>query len=312
MKITKIYESIRIYKGEGRILVAPVVLGHESQWCISMQLPVTNIEVGNAIYEAKAFIQIEEAKQSSGYNYLKKSASSLNTKYKTRHAFVMNNDFGSVDYLDEGILISSRFKSREFVGQYGDICKDMIIPLNSTADEIGAAIIDVMNTVEDYYVKNPQAKKISREDSIELLDQSILKIKKPRNKNFEDYNDCGAAEIYKCYCYISPINNDALADMFLGTAAELNCSLESENIAQVWTQQEGAEDYFDVKQIDKGIYNIRAEYKNKAVHRISYFRQMNKDLLLECGFKLYQPNRKKKLDEKLTKEFEEFAENCKL
>ena len=96
------------------------------------------------------------------------------------------------------------------------------------------------------------------------------------------------------------------------TAAELNCSLESENIAQVWTQQEGAEDYFDVKQIDKGIYNIRAEYKNKAVHRISYFRQMNKDLLLECGFKLYQPNRKKKLDEKLTKEFEEFAENCKL
>ena len=48
----------------------------------------------------------------------------------------------------------------------------------------------------------------------------------------------------------------------------------------------------------------------KVIHMLQ--EKMEDDLLLECGMEVYIPNKRKKLDEKLTKIFVEFSLNCKI
>ena len=50
--------------------------------------------------------------------------------------------------------------------------------------------------------------------------------------------------------------------------------------------------------------------RNKSVHRISYLLKIDKSELLNCTMELHKPNSRKKLDEKLTEMFEEFARKC--
>lgn len=52
--------------------------------------------------------------------------------------------------------------------------------------------------------------------------------------------------------------------------------------------------------------------KNKSTHKISYILPQDEDLLLECGMDVHQPNRRKKLDEKLMELFKDFALSCKM
>ena len=54
---------------------------------------------------------------------------------------------------------------------------------------------------------------------------------------------------------------------------------------------------------------MQVEFRNKETHKISWFLKQSDDLLLECGMKVYKP-RRRKLDEKLSTQFEEFAAEC--
>lgn len=51
--------------------------------------------------------------------------------------------------------------------------------------------------------------------------------------------------------------------------------------------------------------------KNKSVHRISYLLQIDESELLDCTMELRKLNSHKKLDEKLSALFEEFALRCR-
>ena len=65
-----------------------------------------------------------------------------------------------------------------------------------------------------------------------------------------------------------------------------------------------------MKQAEHGIWRLRAEMRNKSVHRISYLLQIDESELLDCTMELHKPNSRKKLDEKLTEMFEEVARKC--
>ena len=95
-------------------------------------------------------------------------------------------------------------------------------------------------------------------------------------------------------------------------AAELDCSLEMENVRSTWEELYGKQDFFDMQEIERGIFELRFEMKNKDIHKISHFLQIEEDLLLECSMEVHSPNKRKKLDEDLAKLFAEFAGSCKL
>ncbi len=78
-----------------------------------------------------------------------------------------------------------------------------------------------------------------------------------------------------------------------------------------WEKVYGNADYFHMQEVTFGIFKYKSELKNKDYHKISYFLQMDDDLVLECGMNVHKPNRRKKLDEKLEWQFEEFALSCR-
>lgn len=147
--------------------------------------------------------------------------------------------------------------------------------------------------------------------TIELLNGSEITIEPPRDKHFSDCEDYGVGELHQAYLYFPKEGADSSAEFYLGIAAELDCNLSEDNIRNAWEKLHGKAEFFEVKQAEHGIWGLRAEMRNKSVHRISYLLQIDESELLDCTMKLHKPNSRKKLDEKLTGLFEEFARRCK-
>ena len=145
-----------------------------------------------------------------------------------------------------------------------------------------------------------------------LFDGSVLEIQMPRDKHFFDSGDMGTAEIYQMYEYFPKEDaEDAQAQFFLGIGEELNCDISQDNITAVWESNYGKAEFQEIKAVKQSIYCLRAELRNKTIHKVSYFVKQNEELLLECSMEVFQPGKRKKLEEKLLELFEEFAGRCR-
>jgi hypothetical protein len=146
---------------------------------------------------------------------------------------------------------------------------------------------------------------------VELLSEGFsVSIKPPKDKHFVDAEDYGTGEIYQGYSYFPNEDAESIAEFYLGIGAELNCGLSEENVRLTWEKYDGKADFFEMKEIKHQLFTIRAEMKNKNTHRISYYKKFTDDEILECAMTLKRPNQKKKLDEKLSRQFEDFAFRC--
>ncbi len=148
--------------------------------------------------------------------------------------------------------------------------------------------------------------------NIELASGSNLTVSPPRDKHFSDDDDYGVGELYQAYMYFPREDSEEpSAAFYIGMAAELDGEMNEENIRRAWEKQNGKAEFFEVKAVEHGIFKYRAEMRNKKVHRISYLLEIADCDLLDCTMELYKPNSRKKLDEKLSVLFEEFAFRCK-
>ncbi len=147
--------------------------------------------------------------------------------------------------------------------------------------------------------------------TIELLEGSVVEVSAPQDRHFVDFDDGGVGELYQVYSYLAKDGADSSADFYLSVAPEIYGTLTCENVRLAWEKAYGQFDSIDVREVYYGIYTVRAEMKNKQVHRIAYFTALSDGMILECCMNLPQPNRRKKLDEVLTAIFEKFAIGCK-
>ncbi len=180
----------------------------------------------------------------------------------------------------------------------------------SDPEMLGEMIIEALDRsrkITDKVAGNPYPEK-----DIELLNESKLIISAPRDKHFVDYDDYGVGELYQAYMYFPREDSEeASAAFYIGMAAEIDGEINEENIRRAWEKQNGKVEFFEVKPIEHGIFKLRAEMRNKSIHRISYLLEIADCELLDCTMELRKPNSRKKLDEKLTGLFEEFARQCK-
>lgn len=147
---------------------------------------------------------------------------------------------------------------------------------------------------------------------IELMSGSEIIVEAPRDKHFSDNDDYGVGELYQAYMYFPREDSEeASAAFYIGMAAELNGEINEEAIRRAWEKQNGKAEFFEVKAVEHGIFKLRAEMRNKSIHRISYLLQIDESELLDCTMELRKPNSRKKLDERLSGLFEEFARQCK-
>ena len=144
-----------------------------------------------------------------------------------------------------------------------------------------------------------------------LLDESGLEVRMPKDKHFRDAEDMGVAEIYQAYEYFPREDSEAAAIFSVGIGAEYDCDLSEEGIRKGLEKYHEAAEFLELQEVSHGIYTLRAEFRNKTTHKISYFLRQEEDLLLECTMEVYQPGKRKKLVEKLSVLFEEFALECR-
>lgn len=195
---------------------------------------------------------------------------------------------------------------------YCDIEGDEPVTLPNTvlAADIGNAVINAFKIIEEY--KTSQTPDPYPPIEVELLSDQKVEIQPPRDRHFTDMQDGGAAEIYRLYEYSPKEGAEPSASFYLGIAAELDCDLSKDNIRSAWEELHGKVEFFEVKPTEHSIFKLRAEMRNKSVHRISYLLQIDENELLDCAMELHKPNTRKKLDEKLTVMFDEFARQCKI
>lgn len=306
---------VSVYKGEGRILIIPWIdhIGGYSvpaEWFANIRTVGDGISIGKSILSAIDFIKDSPRSDMMPKELELSSAWKKNSIYKSKLSFWKNNYYARVLYYDDKhYAVHSMKKSEKRSGGYSEYIKDITLSPSATAEEIGQAVIDVFNAAEEYYGNQPAADTFPPKQ-LELIDGSMLTVKPPKDKHFEDCGDAGSAEIYQCYSYKANDDAESSADFYVGIAPELDCNLNSENIRAAWEEIYGEAEHFAVGECECGIFKLRVEMRNKQTHRISYLLQMEEDLLLECGMAVHQPNRRKKMDEKLGELFEEFVVNC--
>lgn len=300
--------DIDIYKGEKRILIIPYLdhVGGFSRQPDKMVVLDENAgaeEIGNGIMEVIEIIKTSPrlAGMTQGYR--------LATKYKGWKTFSKKNHLVTLKVNED---FSYKIYAKECPksdGLYQIVGDVKYIDAATTMEELGSCIIECFQVLSSIGKKNYDPYPIK---NVELMDDSMLTVKHPGDKHFYDYEDAHAGEIYQCYCYMAHgEEGESSAEFFLGIAPEIDCNLESENVCHSWQDVYGKAELFEMKEEPYGIFTYRAEMKNKKTHKISYFLQMEEDLILECGMDVHQPNRRKKLDEKLEYLFQEFAMNCK-
>lgn len=308
---------ISIYKGEGRMLIIPYidhVAGYSvfADWFVNIKDMEDYICIGKSIISAVDFIRKSPLCEANPIECDFEKSRKKNTKYKSEVSFWKNNLLTRIKVFEDGhYLIYSMKRSEKRKGRYSEIIKEISLLPDASSEEIGKAVLSTFEALEDYY-KNNKEQTDYLTKNIELLDGSVLTIKQPRDKNFKDYEDGHAAEIYQCYCYLPKEGAESSAEFFVGIASELECNLNAGEIRSSWEKFYGKADFFEIHKVDYGIFKLRIEMKNKDTHKISYILQMEEDLLLECGMEVHQPNRRKKLDEKLVELFKEFTLECKI
>lgn len=307
---------ISIYKGEGRILIMPFIdhmAGYSvyADWTANLMDIENYDDIGKAVINAVEFIKksplCEKDPIKSDFDEPRKR----NTKYKSEISFWKNNLLARIKISEDGsYLIYSMKRSEKRKGGYSEIMKEISLPPNASNEEIGKAVSNVFEVLENYYENNKEKKDYLTKE-VELLDGSTLTLTVPKDSHFIDSEDCGAAEIYQCYSYLSQKDAESSAELFLGIAPEIDGDLSFENVRSSWEEFYGKSEFFELQEVDYGMFKFCAEMKNKDTHKISYFLQMEEDLILECGMEVHQPNRRKKLDEKLCDLLKEFALSCR-
>lgn len=316
MSVQKYPLLLSVYKGEGRILIIPIInhiggYSIASSWFINIENMEDYTNIGESIYKAVDFVKNSPVSSLTPKERDLEEAWKKNSKYKSWISFWKNNNSAHFMLFEDGHYeVYSRERTKNRKGGYGNCIKEMNLPSTATAEEIGIAVIEVFKAAEDYYQDKPTYDSYPIK-SLELLDGSTLTVKQPSDKHFSDNEDGGAAEIYQCYSYLSQEVAESSADFFVGIAPELDCNLEAMNVRSSWEDVYGKADFFEIQEGDYGIFKLRVEMRNKDTHKISYILQMEEDLLLECGMEVHQPNKRKKLDEKLVDLFKEFALSCK-
>ncbi len=316
MGVQKYPYMISIYKDADRYLINPdlVTVGSfrsNAPWLKFAETTDDCTVLGNAVIEAVEYIKnspildIQATIDEIGeFIYWKKEG-----KYPSWGAFDKKNICITVKLNENGTYEIYSMKKLPRNNGYSGCIKEHNCDANASSEEIGLAVIDVAVAAEEFYNKNkpnPYPPK-----TIELLNDSEVIIEAPRDKHFNDYEDCGAAELHQAYLYFAKEGAEPSAAFYLGIAAELDCDMNEDNIRRAWEKLHGKAELFEVKSVEHGIFKLRAEMRNKSVHRISYLLQIDESGLLDCTMELHKPNTRKKLDEKLTVMFEEFARQCR-
>lgn len=150
---------ISIYKGEGRILIVPIIdhiAGYSvcSDWFININDIGNYNQIGSGIISAVGVVKISTLSSLTPKERELNSAWKKNSKYKSWISFWKNNYCAHLKAFEGGEYeVYSTEKTQERKGGYNGCIKKISLPSIATAEEIGEAVIDVFKAAEEFYEK---------------------------------------------------------------------------------------------------------------------------------------------------------------
>ena len=172
---------LSLYKGEGRILIVPLidhVAGYsiDAEWYENISDTDNAKNVGNGVLRAVAYIRNSPLSSLTPKEREDNAAWKKNTRFKSKVTFWKNNHYVRIKITEDNqYIIHSMKKSEKRQGAYNEIIKEVVLPIESSAEKIGEAVIDVFEASEKFYV-NSKTHKIENKKEILLLDGKIFQM----------------------------------------------------------------------------------------------------------------------------------------
>lgn len=285
---------VSLYKGEGRILIVPIidhVAGYSVQadWYENIPDTANAREIGECVLRAVEYIGNSPLSSANPKEREANAAWKKNSRYKSKTAFWKNNHYVRINITESNqCIVYSMKRSEKHQGTYDEIIKEVVLPMDTDTEEIGKSVIDVFAAYESYY-GSKKAYKVKDKRTISLLDEKKIVINSRWDDKWVDFQDGGSAEIYQLYKYVAD-DGDVLACIYWGIAPELDCDMSRDNVMTSWKRLYGKVDVYEYKLVTGSIFSTCAEMENEDVHKISYYVQMMDDLLLECGLEILKEN----------------------
>lgn len=157
MSVQKYPLLLSIYKGEGRILIIPIInhiggYSIDSSWFINIEDIGDYSNIGESIFKAIDFVKNSPVSSLTPKERDLEVAWKKNSKYKNWISFWKNNSFAHfMFFMDGHYEVYSMKRSEKRKGGYGDSIKEISLLSTATAEEIGEAVIGVFRASEDYY-----------------------------------------------------------------------------------------------------------------------------------------------------------------
>lgn len=148
---------ISIYKGEGRMLIVPLIdhiAGYsiDSDWFINLSDLDNAVSVGEGVKSALDYIRNSPLSSLTPNERKENAVWKKNTKYRSRVAFWKNNHYVRVKITEDNqYIIHSMKKSHKRQYAYDEIIKEFILFADADAEEIGKAVIESFIESERYY-----------------------------------------------------------------------------------------------------------------------------------------------------------------
>ncbi|MCQ2514121.1 MAG: hypothetical protein MJ089_03390, partial [Ruminococcus sp.] len=161
MSVQRYPLTMYIYKGENRILFIPLI-SHEGGFSeLSDNTFVIDDTsdckiTGSTVINTINFIINSPLSTSTPIEREVNNIWKENSKYKSEISFWRNNLTSCIEYLENGqYKIYSMKRSDKYNLRYDKIIKEINLPKEVTVEEIGNAVIDVFNALEEYYKEHP-------------------------------------------------------------------------------------------------------------------------------------------------------------
>ena len=158
--------------------------------------------------------------------------------------------------------------SSDSTGEKGILTFDEPLEFDANIDPelLGKMILEAINRSQK--MAEAMSRGTCPPKELDMHEGTIIEVTAPNDKHFADYEDAGVGEIYQDYSYIAREGARSSADFMLTIAPEIYNDLSCENISSAWVKAFGKADELDVTETEYGIFQYRAEFKNKKMYRL--------------------------------------------
>lgn len=310
--------SIAVFRDEQNIIIITYnkvldsILYFMTDWTVVVPRGSDFKRIGEAVLDTFKYIsdlKPVETNQSKGEPWKKHS------KYKSWKKFLLNTAEISISITDDNeyfIFITHRLELGRRMDKI-DITmdKDIKLPLDVGAEEMGRAVVEILDAADAIYNSGMEIDAYP-ETELEMDNGAVLIYRTPEDDKFNDEGDCHAAEVYQAYSYVANDYSEPKAWFSLSPAAYFDAMPTEKELIELWEEQYESAEGLELAEENMGMFTLRAEMHNKKYYKLSYFADLGDEFLLECSMEVEEPNRRKKMLEKLKSLFVRFVKSCKI